>query len=54
MYLRQCSAFTAPHQVVLSDTSILHHYFYIIIYYYLLIFIILGYNTYVILPVLHV
>ena len=36
------------------DTSILHHYFYIIIYYYLLIFIILGYNTYVILPVLHV
>ena len=36
------------------DTSILHHYFYIIIYCYLLIFIILGYNTYVILPVLHV
>ena len=36
------------------DTSILHHYFYILIYCYLLIFIILGYNTYVILPVLHV
>ena len=37
-----------------TDTSILHHYFYIITYCYSLIFIILRYNIYIILPVLHV